>query len=357
MIVVFLLLLSLCVFNVKRQPDGIESQAFISQQTMMPWKGVFICWIFLSHLMGDWNYPLNDLDKAFNVVNNWFGQIVVALFLFLSGYGVMYSLDKKERYLKTFLGKRVFITWLNFLLVVVIYLIVQSVLGVTYQPIHVLKAFIGLESVGNSNWYIFCILYLYVSTYMSFYLATHILKKKKAQYCLGTLGVFMLVVVYIVIFRYILQSITVWYDSIFCYLFGMLFYFVSEKAYKFVISTRVYPVLAIVLPMIYILNAVCRSVVDYNYLIYFNIKAVLVIAWILVINVKYQIHNRWLYWCGENLFWIYILHRISFIILNAIGITNLYLYLAAASVLTVVLVVCISPIINYLDTIVIKKIY
>lgn len=355
MIVVFLLLIFQCVFSVKKQSNGIESQAYISQYTMMPWKGVFICWIFLSHLMGDWNYPLNDLDKAFNVVNDWFGQIVVVLLLFLSGYGVMYSLDKKESYLKTFLRKRVFITWLNFVLVVIIYLIVQSILGVTYQPIHLLKALIGLESVGNSNWYIFCILYLYVSTYVSFFLSTHILKIKKIQYCLGTLGVFVLVVLYIVIFRYILQAITVWYDSIFCYLLGMLFYFVSEKMYKFIVGTPVYPVLAIMLPIIYILNEVCRNVVEYNYLVYFNTKAILVIAWILVINAKYQIHNRWLYWCGENLFWIYILHRISFIILNAIGVTNLYLYLVVASVITVVLVVCIAPIINYLDRMIIKK--
>lgn len=229
MLIIFLILVLSVVLTSRKMPSNNYNDSFMSPQVMLPWKGLFICWIFISHLMGEWQFSINSFDNAFNIVNGWFGQIVVVLFLFLSGYGVMYSIENKTKYLKTFFIKRVLITWLNFAIVLLLYLGLQFALGNTYGLNHIVMAFIGLESIGNSNWYIFCILYLYIITYASFSITDYFFINKNIKRWFGIVCVFIFICIYIFYFKYVKKGITVWYDSIFCYLFGMIFYYVSKK--------------------------------------------------------------------------------------------------------------------------------
>lgn len=54
--------------------------------------------VVISHLVKDYN--LGIFNQLFD-----FGTYSVALFFFLSGYGLMYSLQNKENYLNNFLKK------------------------------------------------------------------------------------------------------------------------------------------------------------------------------------------------------------------------------------------------------------
>lgn len=46
------------------------------------------------------------------------------------------------------------------------FLIVDICLGIRYDALTIIGSFIGLTSVGNSNWYVFAILLMYLLTYI-----------------------------------------------------------------------------------------------------------------------------------------------------------------------------------------------
>lgn len=71
------------------------------------------------------------------------------------------------RYVRQFPVKRLFKTWLNFAIAIVLFLIVDICLGIRYDALTIIGSFIGLTSVGNSNWYVFAIpTYVLVDVYM-----------------------------------------------------------------------------------------------------------------------------------------------------------------------------------------------
>jgi len=91
-------------------------------------------------------------------------QLVVCMFLFYSGYGIMESFKIKENYVNQLPKNRIFKTLFNFDFAVLIYML----LYVFFQHKEiglkkVLLSFIGWESFGNSNWYIFSIFVLVYS--------------------------------------------------------------------------------------------------------------------------------------------------------------------------------------------------
>ena len=95
--------------------------------------------------------------------------MVVAPFLFYSGFGIMKSIQiKGDSYVKQIMKKRFPQVLFDFMRAVILFLILNLVLGKTYFLKQILLSFIGWESIGNSNWYILGILLLYIATFVSF---------------------------------------------------------------------------------------------------------------------------------------------------------------------------------------------
>ncbi len=81
----------------------------IEKTTMV--NGIFVILVFLSHVAAivDVSQPV---DKIYMFVKNNMNQMVVAPFLFFSGYGIMESYKKREIYISNnFLGKELFVCW------------------------------------------------------------------------------------------------------------------------------------------------------------------------------------------------------------------------------------------------------
>lgn len=106
------------------------------------------------------------------VVNNFSSQIfmmteklIVQLMVgvFFSGYGIMTSyIAKGNKYIQTMPYRRILNVLFNFDLAVILFLITNIILGKTHSFGRNVLAFIGYESIGNSNWYIFATLVAYV---------------------------------------------------------------------------------------------------------------------------------------------------------------------------------------------------
>lgn len=126
-------------------------------------SGFFLCLVFLHHFS---NYALEYIN---GYIGAYLGQLIVVMFLFYSGFGCVVQLRARgEIYLDSFFGKRILPTILNFWVAVAVFVIWSLVLGRDLAVGRICMSFIGWDSVGNSNWYIFAIVLLYIGFFLSF---------------------------------------------------------------------------------------------------------------------------------------------------------------------------------------------
>lgn len=103
---------------------GIDHSLSISSTTCI--KGVFVVLIFLSHFCQYVDTNTIPYFEPYLFLRNIFGQLVVAPFLFYSGYGVMEQIKEKgNNYVNSMPKKRIFKTWFHFALAIFIYLLIS----------------------------------------------------------------------------------------------------------------------------------------------------------------------------------------------------------------------------------------
>ena len=135
---------------------------YLDREQTMAVNGIFVMLVFLRHFK---EYIVcGAYDRTFWTVDGYLEQLIVTTFLFYSGYGILVSLKTKEGYLQKF-PKRILKIWLQFVIVVCLFLLLNLFVGKEYSISTILLSFAAWESVGNSNWYILAILVLYILSY------------------------------------------------------------------------------------------------------------------------------------------------------------------------------------------------
>ena len=175
MTVVFFILVLLVLLGAKITP--LHSQpSYLGYQQTLGVKGLFIALIVLSHFSAyrddaSWS----QFDHIFVFIRTYLGQMTVAPFLFLSGYGVTLSIIKKGKaYLDTMAVKRIGLVMFQFLCMVALNWAISLPLGNQASLQQVLYSFVGAAEMGDnrwygySNWYIVVIVLLYALTWLSF---------------------------------------------------------------------------------------------------------------------------------------------------------------------------------------------
>ena len=173
---IFLLLVAALCFYKLRLPRPVLTglnEHYLDFDRTTAMKGIFILLVFLTHVVGYIPaYPGPALlHEPYFWVQEKMEQGVVVMFLFYSGYGVMESIKKKGKpYVRAMPKNRVLRTLLHFDLAVLLYIALDAALGTLqdYSLREILLSFTGWEAVGNSNWYIFAVLVLYLATVLSF---------------------------------------------------------------------------------------------------------------------------------------------------------------------------------------------
>jgi len=231
-------------------------------------------------------------------LDRWMSQLIMVVFLFYSGYGVMESIKRKgQQYIDDMPRRRIFNTLINFDVAVLAFLVINLILGFKLDPIKALLAFTGWTSIGNSNWYIFVILVCYLCTWVGFKLG-----KEWIAY-------FLLVVAYIILVN--TKSNIVWYNTIFTYAAGLLY-----SQYKTQIEEFIQQRYWLVLPI-----CLFTFLAVHTYKLAFfglkdNLSSILFALSIVVVSMKIKVGNKALIWCGTKLFPIYIYQRIPMIVLS-----------------------------------------
>jgi len=319
----------LCLYGIR--PHRRFCADYLSVPNTQAVKGVFIILVFFSHFNSYVSFE-STYDLYYKDIVTGFRQTMVTLFLFYSGYGVVESVNKKGLpYLKQFPVKRILSTLFKFICAVLIYFLIGTLaLGERYSVPRVLLSLVGWESLGNSNWYIFVVLVLYLISWLSFrFLLT---KNRIFPLLLSLLTVVTLIAlngVYKVKPYY-------WVDTACCYVAGMLWAQYRGKVET--IINKHFLIYGTVTALAFLaMEFFKRRTGTTLNLILWNLSFA---GFAVLLTMRITLKNRVLVWCGQNLFELYILQRIPMILLKQWGVAavNTYLYFMLCLVLTVALV-------------------
>lgn len=303
-------------------------------------KGIFTFLIFLSHAMGYCtSAPTNDIGIR---ILTFLGQMVVVMFLFYSGFGIMEQYGRRGgSYLKSFPKKRILKLLLHFDLAVLLFLFVQLLLGNTYPLSYYFLCWIGWTSIGNSAWFIFDMLLLYLISYLTLLLIEkHSVPKITALIFL----IFLSFLLWLFLWRTKSGS-TWWYNTIFAFPLGAVYSQIRSKVDA--IHLKMPGVFALSVCFCSLLWVVSRRSLGIDQ---YGLSAVLFSSSVVGVTSFVSTDNPILRWLGKNCFYIYILQRVPMIILSHFSFNRFFiLFILCSFVLTILLVLGFRKITDTLD--------
>lgn len=286
---------------------------YISKEQCNCVKGFFIVVVFCRHIypyMAEAGYDFSLFgDNIFRKIDADLGQLLVVMFLFYSGYGVMESIKRKgKKYVDKIPIKRVLITLLNFDVAIFLFLLINLLLGTDYSTQNIILAFTGWTSIGNSNWYIFVILCCYASTYL-----TYIIFQRKiiSRLQFGGGNLLIVILIHLILLR---TKQLYWYDTIYSYPLGIC-YSLYKREIESVLMKRYWINLMMLLVFFVLFSNLPLNMKG----MVANMRAIFFALLIVLLSMKVQINSKALEWLGKRLFPLYIYQRIGMIVLSEVG--------------------------------------
>ncbi len=343
MVFVYVALLVLALIGAKFSFKSFNTKEYLSMDSTNAVRGVFMILIFLSHMMQYYVYT-EEIDVLGGTVSRALGQMIVVMFMFYSGYGIGESVKRKgSAYIKSFPVNRVLKTWFHFAIGVLVYYVLSLILGLKYPAGQVWLAFVGWTSIGNSNWYIFAVVILYIITWIAFSVA------KKNNYIAAGIAT-ALTVVYIVVMYFFKENW--WFDTVLCYAAGLWYSLGKEKIEKLLTKNNfIWIIVFVACAVGWWYSHFCRTLPAMRIL-----EAVLFTLSVVMLSLKISIRCKPLVWIGKYTFEIYILMRIPMKLFGIWGLSayNLYVYFAATLAATLVLSFIFSKLLNGVDKLLFK---
>ena len=204
-----------------------KDDSFFDKHSTNVIKGFFILMIVLLHLLENFPYdgflsgPLNTM--VWSVVS----QLVVSMFFFISGYGIILSVQSKPKYAKSILTNRFLRIFLYTVVSLIPFIIYTIATGKYSYPVgRYFLALIGLKGIGNAHWFIFAILFCYLICGL-----IYLFNFKKNL--IPTILVTIAIVVYIVIACFVIKEHNRWWDTIISFPLGMFAALFRDKINNF----------------------------------------------------------------------------------------------------------------------------
>ena len=255
---------------------------------MMPAESlcpVFVLFVFLSHFGQYETMPWNGVLLAI-------GQLMVAPFLFYSGYGIMEQIKRRGIvYIDSMPRKRILKFYIHFCMALCIYLFLSFLLRKEYSFVRIIFSFTALSSIGNSNWYVFAILAMYGIVYISF--------KQCKKHSMTSCVVF--TILYIILMD-VIKDQAWWYNIILCFPAGMILSKYKDRVCS-IIQKPVFFIFLVVLAFsLYCLHLPILA---------YEIISIAFCFLIVDVCAYKEIKNSLFHFLGQYVFEIYILQRIS----------------------------------------------
>lgn len=305
------------------------NEDYLSKDSTDAVRGVFILLIFASHFI-QYVDPLTALpDILYTKLRIALGQAVVTCFLFYSGYGVALSAKRKgDCYTRSMPRRRILPTLLVYDCSLLLYLILQLWRGRTISLGKLFFAAIAWNGIGNSDWYIFAILGLYLISWL-------VLRGRE----LDNVTVARISVVTLTFMLALLCAGkgTYWYNTLLCYPMGMWFFLYKDRIDAFLSKGSRYWPVAFLTGLAFVL---AHKVWERS-LFFYVLTMLLFTLCVILFTMKVQLRSPVLMYCGRHLQGLYLLQRIPFIFLGDYlpwkSGPGIYLYFALGVAMTFLL--------------------
>ena len=304
MILSYALIAILSLWGLSIAHDGFHND-YLSKDKTNAIKGISILMVFIGHSL---QYITNNGyefagvgDTLFLLIKRLSGQLVVVMFLFYSGFGIGESFKKKgKEYVDHMPTHRILSTIINFDIAVLFFVLLAPILDEPLSIKEIMLSLVGWESIGNSNWYIFCIVACYILSFLVF----KFINKNHITIS---------IIISIVAFSFLLSFLkpSYWYNTLWAYPLGILFSFHRKELDCFLKKHWLKSLL--IISGLFLISFSIR----YGFKgIPYNILSVCFALLVVILSMKVSIGNKALYWIGANLFPFYIYQRLPMIFIS-----------------------------------------
>lgn len=299
-----------CIISLYHLEPCLINDNYLSRKQTQSINGIFVFLVFLSHFAAfvKSDFPFSN---GYLQIRAFLRQMVVVTFLFFSGYGMYESFKKKGKAFIYSIPNRFFKLLIRFDMAIVLYLILAIFLGQELTLKKVVLSFLAWDALGNSNWYVFTMLSLYIVMYLSFLIGKCKPKKSILIFIFGS-----------VILVYLLRisgKEGCWYNTALCFTFGVIFSYFKDYFIKLLEKSNIiyFVILALSIYSFYLLY-------PYMYKNFwgYEIAGMCFCMIVVVLSHKLKFNNPILYWLGEHTFSIYILQKIPMLIGRKIGLIS-----------------------------------
>lgn len=310
-------LAALCLWGVRFSGKGFHAD-YIAPASSTAVNGVFTVLVLMHHIQSSGAYAGAGIWDDLLIRYIHLSQLIVVPFLFFSGYGVAESLKNKPGYLLSMPKNRIAKTWLHLTLSLVPYFLLNLILGEKMGVAQVLLSTVGWDSLGNSNWFMFVILALYVLTFLSYLLAKQ--KKIPSAVLLSVLTCLLTAALIAA------GKESYWWNTAVFFPLGVWYSYLKDKIEAILQkSNKTYWCFLALFAVLFVGAHLlfCKT----QKIFFFMADGCFMMAFLLTGLMKFKIGNPVLLWLGKNLFGVYILQRLPMRLFEHFSISlNPYLY-------------------------------
>lgn len=321
MSVFVILVVAYLVSNLQFAKEGTIHEDYLGKDQCNVIKGIFTLMIFFSHA-GQYVKYNEAYDSIWMDLIAHTGQLVVVMFLFYSGYGIMESVKKKKgSYVKGFIKNRFLPVFLDFAIAIIGFIVLNLILGIRYDTKTILLSFTGWTSIGNSNWYMFTIFVLYLLTFICF--IPILISYNKGTRLIGIV-LLSTAVVLLVFLEMKLALGSWWYNTMIVFPCGMWYSLSKEKIDAWIHKTPWVYWIALTAAVMGQFVVSCKA--DDHIWMNWTLRPVVFALLVLLITMKVRISSDAFAYMGKHLFSLFILQRLPMIALTKYGVAQYHRY-------------------------------
>lgn len=325
MTVILMLLGFVTVARLEAAGAGTFHRDYLAPGRTRYWKGLCVLLILMSHYTGYINTTPGD--ESYLMFRQWSGQSLVVLFFFYSGYGMtVRAMENVRGYLRRLPGRFVRV-WVTCAASVAVMLLVQVARGRDYMLSSILLAFVPFANIGNSTWYIFAILVLYLLLALS--LVPAALKKSSVTRWLYPVLLTVLTLAFIAWMQW-MELDEYWYDTVLLFPLGAWWAMLHERLEKWMQRSDLTWSAALLVTLtaaVYFFSRQYESFVLHECWMAATALA------LVVLSMKVTPCTPLLGFCGDHVLPIYLFQRIPMIALYESGLLDPVPHLSFAVVL------------------------
>lgn len=310
----------------------MKEQKYMSKEYTNCLRGIFAILVVVHHL-----YQYSGLFRGtyIGVILQLFGFLSVAMFFFLSGFGLMFSANKKN-YIHQFFRKRFLPLYCFYVFLIILYSLWTLFLEKEISLYSIIQSFFFGDTIVTNGWYMQATFIMY----LLYLLVFKIFKLAKTQILFFSIGI----LAYCVVCRLLDLGIN-WYQTIPCMVLGMIY--CNNKNHIDVVlqryAWRIFGLFSILFAVSFLLSVVTKIMVlfDVLYSLFF-VCAMISLAYIFC-NTS-LIENKFTKLCGEYSLEIYVTHGLFLRLIKLKYIENIPLYIITVIIGTILMSLIIKKI-------------